>query len=152
MAEIVKSVDIDAAPAAVWAALVDYARQSEWMLATTVRGTYRDGHGVGGRFEAVTGIGPLRVLDTLEITSWEPPYRFRVRHTGRVIRGSGAFEVEPLPGGGSRFSMSEWLDLPFGLFGQVGFLAVRPVFAAGVALSLRGLARLVERTPAASSG
>jgi Polyketide cyclase / dehydrase and lipid transport len=155
VAEIVESVEIDAPPAAVWAAVVDWDRQSEWVLGTVVRATYRDGHGVGARTVAVTGIGRFGFADTMEITTWEPPYRCLVRHTGRLVRGTGAFEVQPLPGGGSRFVWSEWLDLPLGLLGQVGFLLVRPVFARGVAFSLRRFARSVEAatqaaTPAAT--
>ena len=151
MAEIVESVEIDAPPAAVWAAVVDWDRQSEWVLGTVVRATYRDGHGVGARTVAVTGIGRFGFADTMEITTWEPPYRCLVRHTGRLVRGTGAFEVQPLPGGGSRFVWSEWLDLPLGLLGQVGFLLVRPVFARGVAFSLRRFARSVEAATQAAT-
>ena len=32
----------------------------------------------------------------MTITVWEPPRRAVVRHTGKVVRGSGAFEVEDL--------------------------------------------------------
>jgi len=143
MAEIVRCVDIDAPPAAVRAALTDWSRQGEWMLATTVRPTYQNGQGVGGRLAARTGLGPLAVLDTMTISTWEPPYRCVVRHTGRVVRGAGAFEVGDLPGGRSRFTWVEWLDLPLGRVGSAGFLLVRPAVTAGIALSLRRFARWV---------
>ena len=35
----------------------------------------------------------------MTIVVWEPPHRAVVRHTGRVVRGSGAFEVRELVGG-----------------------------------------------------
>ncbi|MFL6139555.1 MAG: SRPBCC family protein [Frankiaceae bacterium] len=140
MAEIVCAVQIDAPPEDVWAAVIDWRGQGEWMLATRVRPTSRGGQGVGARIEAVTGVGRLAVHDPMEITHWEPPRRCLVRHLGRVIRGAGAFEVEPIEGGRSRLLWSEWLDLPLGRLGQVGFLAVRPLLRAGVQLSLRRLA------------
>src|SRR4051812_26751636 len=141
MAEIVVSVDVDAPPETVWAAAIDWERQGDWILATRVWPTGQDGRGVGGRVSAWTGIGPVGFLDTMEITVWRPPYRCEVRHTGRVVRGVGAFEVEPLPGGRARFVWSEWLRLPLGLLGQVGFELVRPFVVIGVRSSLRRFAR-----------
>lgn len=145
MAELTLSVDVDASPEAVWAALTDWSRQGEWMLATRVWPTDNDGQGVGGGLAARTGIGPLAVLDTMTITAWEPPRRCLVRHTGRVIKGTGAFEVDELPGGRSHFTWVEWLDLPLGRLGQLGFLALRPVLTAGLRLSLRRFATQVVR-------
>jgi hypothetical protein len=64
-----------------------------------------------------------------------------VLHTGRVVRGTAAFETEELPGGRTRFLWTEWLVLPFGLLGEVAFALVRPVFVAGIRVSLRRFAR-----------
>ena len=52
-------VVVDAPPEAVWAAVTDWERQSEWMLGTTVRATDHGGVGVGGGIEAFTGLGRL---------------------------------------------------------------------------------------------
>jgi hypothetical protein len=60
------------------------------------------------------------------------------------VRGTGAFEVEPLAGGRSRFVWREDLELPLGLLGRLGWPLVRPVFAFGVQLSLRRFGRWVE--------
>jgi uncharacterized protein YndB with AHSA1/START domain len=139
MPEITLSVDVDAPPEAVWAAVVDWERQREWMLLTRVSG----GHGPGAPVEAFTGIGPVGFLDTMTITDWRPPLRCEVRHTGRVVRGSAAFEVEPLPGGRARFVWSEWLILPLGAVGQLGFAVLRPIVVAGIRYSLRRFARWV---------
>jgi carbon monoxide dehydrogenase subunit G len=147
VAELVCSVEIDASADAVWTAVTDWRRQHEWMLGTRVAPTSRDGRGVGATVEAVTGIGPLVVRDPMEIAAWEPPRRCIVRHTGRVVRGAGAFEVEPIGADRARFTWAEWLELPLGSAGQVGFLAARPLLRAGLKLSLRRLARrLAPRT------
>jgi len=113
------------------------------MLGTTVRGTEQDGQGVGGGIEAFTGIGRLGVVDTMRIEHWEPPHRCHVVHTGKVIKGTGTFVVEPR-GEGSRFVWREDLELPLGLLGRLGWPLVRPAFAFGVRLSLRRFARWVE--------
>ena len=141
MAEVVASVEVDASPEQVWAAVTDWDRHGRWMLFTTVRRLEHSGEGVGGRICARTGLGPFGVQDPMTITVWRPPYRCENRHDGMVIRGVGAFDVEPLPEGRSRFTWSEWLDLPFGRAGEVGFLLVRPFFAAFLSVCLHRLAR-----------
>lgn len=143
-ATLVLTVDVDAPVPQTWAGATDWAGQGEWMLGTTVRPTRYGGQGVGAAIEAFTGVGHVGFLDRMEITLWEPPHRCHVRHLGRFVRGTGAFEVEPRGDGGSRFVWREDLDLPFGLVGRLGWPLVRPVFAYGVQLSLRRFARWVE--------
>jgi len=150
MPELVEQVDVDAPPEQVWAALVDWDRQGEWMLLTDVRavGAGADGvagQGVGGRLAAVTGVKlpglrRIGVLDSMLITGWEFPRQVDVRHTGRVVRGTGTFEVRPRAGGGSTFVWTEGLDLPLGVLGRAGWPLLRPLIAAGVRLSLRRFA------------
>jgi uncharacterized protein YndB with AHSA1/START domain len=155
--ELVEQVDVDAPPEQVWAALVDWERQGEWVLFTDVHTVGGDAQGVGGRFAAVTGVrlpggafGGRRfgVLDTMLITAWEFPRRIDVRHTGRVVRGTGTFEVRPRGDGGSTFVWTERLDLPLGALGRAGWPLVRPVMAAGVRLSLRRFAAYAAAHPA----
>ena len=134
------TVDVDAPAQQTWDAVVDWDRQGDWMLGTTVRG----GHGLGARVEAYTGRRPLGFLDTMEITLWQPPRACHVVHTGRVVRGTGAFEVEARGAARSRFLWREDLDLPLGLLGRLGWPLVRPAFAFGVQLSLRRFGRWVE--------
>lgn len=152
MAELTETVDVDAPPGRVWAALTDWARQGEWIVATDVRTVGGPAQQVGGRVEARTGVpvpgGPrLGVVDAMEITRWEPPRRVDVRHTGRVVRGSGVFEVRPR-GAGSTFVWTEVLDLPLGVLGRAGWPLVRPAMRAGLRLSLRRFAAFAERHPA----
>jgi hypothetical protein len=150
---LVRSVVVDAPRERVFAALVDWPAQGQWMLGTRV---WSDGPaaGVGGRLSAFTGVGRLGFLDTMEIVEWEPPRLVRVRHTGDVVRGDGVFEVLALPGGRSRFVWREELELPLGAVGRAGFAVVRPAFAAGVDHSLRRFASLVAdgRLPAPGHG
>lgn len=142
---IAVDVVVDAAPDVVFAAVTDWPRQSEWMLGTRVWATAQDGEGVGGGVAAFTGRGRAGFLDTMVITRWEPPHRCDVRHTGRVVRGTGSFEVLALPDGRSRFVWSEELELPLGWAGRLGWPAVRPVFALGVRRSLERLARSITQ-------
>jgi len=143
-AHIAVDVVVDAPPEAVWAAVTDWPRQSEWMLGTTVRSTDQDGVGVGGGIEAFTGVGRVGFLDTMVITEWDPPRRCVVEHTGHVVKGLGIFEVVALPEGRSRFVWAEELDVPLGILGKVGWPPVKPGFAWGVRRSLNKLARDVE--------
>lgn len=140
-------MDVDAPAEQTWRAAVDWERQGEWVLGTTVRATAQGGVGVGGGLEAFTGVGRLGFLDTMVITVWEPPRRCEVLHTGRVVRGTGVFSVEERPAGRSRFVWEEVLELPLGVVGRLGWPLVRPLFRAGVQRSLRRFARLVEQAP-----
>ena len=152
MPELTVSVDVEAPPLQVWRALVDWERQGEWMLLTDVRTVDGDGQGVGSRLAARTGVprpggGHLGVLDTMLITTWDPPRRVGVRHTGRVVRGTGTFEVRPRGETGSTFVWTEQLDLPLGRLGALGWPLVRPAMVAGVRRSLRRFATYAAGHP-----
>jgi hypothetical protein len=134
--EVRLEVVVEAPVEQTWAAAVDWDRQGDWMLGTRVRGTAQDGVGVGGGIEAFTGVGRLGFLDTMEITAWDPPQRCAVLHTGRVVRGTGLFEVRELGEERSVFVWSEQLELPLGALGRLGWPVVRPLFLAGVRRSL----------------
>jgi carbon monoxide dehydrogenase subunit G len=145
------SVTIDVAVPAerAWAALVDWPSQGEWMLGTSVRGTEQDGRGVGGGVSAWTGIrlGRIRLgfLDTMVITVWEPPHRCLVDHTGRVVRGTGGFEIAELGAAGCRVHWFERVEVPFGAVGRLGWaMAMRPAARWGVVRSLRRFRRMLE--------
>ncbi len=144
MPELVERIEIDAPPERVWAALTDWTRQGEWMLATDVATVDGPAQGVGGRLAARTGV-PVRrgrhlgVLDTMVIMKWDPPRLVEVQHTGRIVRGPGIFEVLPR-GEHSTFVWTERLYLPFGLLGRLGWPIARPFMVAGVRTSLRRVA------------
>ena len=145
------SVRVHAPAREVWAALTDWPAQSRWITATRVRTVGGDGQGVGaGRIEAFTGFGRLGFLDTMEVTEWRPPAWCAVRHTGSVVRGTGAFEIvqAAVEADGSTLTWHEALEIPGGAFGARGFAVVRPVVESMVLRSLRRFARLVERSTA----
>jgi carbon monoxide dehydrogenase subunit G len=140
--EISSLIAVPAAPDEVWRAVIDWAGQHRWMVGTRVHG----GHGLGAKVVARTGIGPLRFTDTMVISEWDPPRRCVVRHTGRVVRGSGIFEVTP-SGAGAEFRWTEHLDLPLtGTIQRLGWPLVRPLAQRGMDYSLRRFARLVQPT------
>jgi hypothetical protein len=136
--ELTVPVDVDAPAAAVWRKVTDWEGQGDWMLGTRVRTT---GEGDGRRPGATLSPSPLGVTDRMEIVEWTPPRRCVVRHLGRVVRGDGVFEVVPLDADRARFLWSELLDLPLGRLGALVWPVLRPAFRAGVAFSLRRMAR-----------
>jgi hypothetical protein len=105
--EVTSRVLVPAEPAELWRLAMDWERQGEWMLGTRVSG----GQGVGAAVTARTGLGPVGFMDTMVIAQWYPPHRCVVRHTGRVVRGTGVFEVSPR-GPVSEFAWTERLWLP----------------------------------------
>jgi carbon monoxide dehydrogenase subunit G len=149
--DLEESVDVDAPPDRVWAAVTDWTRQGEWMFATDVREVDGPAQRLHGRMVARTGL-PLPggrhvgVVDTMVITEWEPPRRAVVQHTGRIVRGPGIIEVAPR-GDGAVLTWTERLHPPFGLLGEIGAVLIRPFFVAGVRFSLRRFARFARAYP-----
>ena len=135
--EIAARVTVAAEPAATWRAAVDWPRQREWIWATRVSG----GHGAGAEVTGRTGIGPIGFTDPMVITEWDPPRRCVLKHTGRVVRGTGIFEVAPY-GPGSQFRWTEHLQLPVPpAVGRLAALVITPVAGWALRLSLRRFAR-----------
>lgn len=143
-AELQVDVEVDAPPQAVWEAVTDWPRQSEWIIGTEVAVVAGDGRSPGSRIEAYTGRRPVGFLDTMTITAWEPPHRVRVQHDGRLLRGPGEITVRPV-GRRSVLSWSEDLELPLGVLGAVGWRVARPAVRWGFRRSLQAFARSVER-------
>ena len=143
MAELVLTQDVDAPAEQVWEVLTDWAVHDRWMLLTRAEGDRAE----GGEVRAFTGVGRIGFLDTMTITVWEPPRRAVVRHTGKIVRGSGAFEVEDLGAGRSRVVWSEWALLPLGVIGQLAWPVARIPLRLLLQTSLRRLARYVVTQP-----
>ena len=140
MPRLALTVPVAAPVERTWAAAVDWDRQGEWMPGTAVSG----GAGLDAEVRAFTGVGPIGFLDTMTITSWDPPRRCDVLHTGRVVRGTGSFVVTPAAGG-SAFTWVEDLELPLGRLGRAGWPLVRPLARLGLRVALRRFARWAAR-------
>ena len=143
------SVDLNiAAPATqVWNAIADWQGQSQWMLQTKVFLTSKESAGVGVTIEAFTGplyrfyprFAWLGVLDLMRVTYWQPPVRCDVIHYGKIIKGTGSFEVEAIGDQSSIFHWSEEIEAP-----KLVFLLIKPFILAGVKISLSRFRRLLE--------
>ena len=105
--EVSARTRVRATPERVWQLAMDWSRQGDWIPATRVHG----GTGVGAQVVARTAVGPVGFTDTMIITDWDPPRRCVVRHTGKVVRGSGVFEVIP-HGELTEFRWTEVVELP----------------------------------------
>jgi hypothetical protein len=135
---IMAGVLVRAAPQQVWDTGTDWSRQHEWIWATRVTG----GYGAGAAVSGWTGIGPVGFTDTMVITEWDPPRRCTVTHTGRVVRGSGVFEVRPR-GDRSEFRWIERIELPLPpALGRLAGAVIGPIARLGLGSSLRRFARL----------
>ncbi len=137
---------VDAPVETVWAAVVDWESQGDWIVGTRVRVTGDRSEGMGTRIEAMTGGSRLAVVDPMVVTEWEPPNRCVLRHTGSSVRGDGVFEVFALPHGRSRFVWTEELELPLGRLGRGGWPIVRPAVVAGMRTSVQRLAARIEKS------
>jgi hypothetical protein len=137
-----------APPSVVWATVEDIASHVEWMhdaRAITYTSTQRQG--VGTTFDCLTRLGPLRTTDRMVITEWEPEQTMGVRHEG-LVTGTGAFRLEALDGGRTRFSWQETLKFPLWLGGPVGERVGSPILRSVWKRNLASLRRLVEEREA----
>ena len=106
------------------------------MLQTKVWVTSKIQSGVGTQISALTGIKKFGILDTMEVTNWQPPHICDVIHTGRVIRGTGRFELSAIDAARTRFDWSEEVIAPRALF-----ILMVPGLYIGVRISLARFAR-----------
>jgi hypothetical protein len=129
-----------------WKKIVEWNSQGDWMLQTVVWAE-ESSEPLSQEIFAFTGplyrIYPrcafLGVLDHMKVTHWNPPYRCDVAHIGRIIRGSGTFQLRSEGNNLTHFYWSETIEAP-----RLLFFFIRPFFTAGVWLSLRRLARVLD--------
>lgn len=147
MARITVSVEIAATPAEVWAVVEPVDRHVDWMRdAEAIRFQTDQRRGVGTRFWCDTKVGPIRLVDEMEITEWEPERAMGVRHTG-MVTGSGRFTLDEIDlGRRTRFTWSEELFFPWWLGGPLGAIVGGKVVMAAIwRRNLRALRTLVEQ-------
>ncbi|MEN3272889.1 MAG: hypothetical protein V7636_1650 [Actinomycetota bacterium] len=129
----------------VWDALADIAAHVEWMAdARSIRFTSSSTEGVGTTFECVTKVGPLRLIDRMEVTEWVPEQVMAVRHTG-IVTGSGRFTLAPVRER-TELSWTEALSFPWWIPSLPASIVMKQIW--------RWNLRSFERTlgPVATSG
>ncbi len=136
-------VVIDAPVDRTWAVLADVPRQPEWMAdMKAVRMTTPEPTAVGSRGEALVRILGIGVRDPVEVTAFEPPRRFAIRHEG-TVRGGGVMELEPSVDGTT--TVVRWAEtLAAPVFPHLAAVAAAPVLRRVFQDDLFRLKRLVE--------
>ena len=132
-------LEINAPIERVWQGLAQWESQGEWMLLTKVEVTSKVREGVGTSIAAFTGIGKLGLMDHMQVTKWQPPNICDVIHTGRIIKGTGRFELTQIDAFTTRFDWSEEILAPRAIF-----LLIAPGLYAGVRISLMALRRQLQ--------
>lgn len=145
-------IRVEAPARVVWEYVTDWPRQGEWVPLTRVE-RVDAADGVGGRFRAWTGLGPVGFWDTITITAWEEDpdgsARCEIMHTGSVVHGDAEFSVVPDGPTACRVGLWEHLDVPFGRVGALVWRLVGPFVQRGVQ---RVLARMARRAEAMAAG
>lgn len=142
MARIVVSTTIDASPTEVWEYVEDISSHVNWMAdAVEIRFLGQQTSGVGTRFECDTQVGPLRTVDVMEITAWEPQQRMGVLHVG-LVQGRGDFFLTESADQTCTFTWDEELSFPWFLGGPVGEVIGKPMLSL---IWRRNLARLKDQ-------
>lgn len=150
-ARLERVVDIAAPASVVWGYVTDWPRQAEWIPQTRVE-NLDDASGLGGRFRAWSGLGPVGFWDPMTITAWERGEdgggRCEVLHRGAVVKGEGEFTVLARGEHASTFVWAEVVVVPLGSVGAAGWRLARPVVERLIDVGLRRMRDLVERGPA----
>ena len=146
MGDIVVSVEIDATPEQVWTIVEPVENHVDWMHdAVAIRFQTEQRRGVGTTFLCDTKVGPIKLVDKMEITEWVPGASMGVRHVG-MVTGTGVFTLTPIDlGRRTRFTWAETLIFPWWLGGPIGaFIGGKVVLRSIWKRNLRNLKRLVE--------
>jgi uncharacterized membrane protein len=142
--EVTATVIVNAPAQRVFAAFLNWEKQSEWIPFTTVRVVEGDG-GEGSLVEAVTGFGPAALRDELRVVKVNPPYEVRVVHCGKVLRGPGSVRCTAMSGDRTQVVLHEWFHLPVGAFGKLAWPVLWPGSKLSFTGALKKFGRLVEQ-------
>jgi uncharacterized membrane protein len=142
--EVTATVIVNAPAARVFAAFMDWERQSEWIPLTKVRIVEGDG-GEGSLIEAITALGPASLRDEIRVVRVDAPYEVRVVHCGTILRGPGSMRCTPMAGDRTQVVMHEWFHLPGGAAGRVAWPVLWPGSKLGFTGALKKFGRLVEQ-------
>ncbi|MGC4853938.1 SRPBCC family protein [Micromonospora sp. DT4] len=142
--EVTATVIVDAPAPRVFAALLAWERQSDWIPFTRVRVVEGDGR-EGSRIEAVTALGGATLRDEMRVVRVDEPYEIGVVHHGQVLRGPGVLRCTELGQSRTQVVWHEWFHLPGGRAGQLAWPVLWPGSKLGLTQALKRFARLVEQ-------
>jgi hypothetical protein len=144
MAEIRVRTVIDATPDQVWEVVRHVENHVDWMHdAVAIRFTSTSTSGEGTTFDCDTKVGPFRLTDKMEITTWVPPRSMGVRHVG-MVTGTGEFTIASIASDRTDFAWREDLRFPWWMGGPVGALVGGQVLKLIWKRNLRLLKAIVE--------
>jgi hypothetical protein len=145
MSSIRVSIDIAAPVKRVWEIVEPVERHIDWMAdAVAIRFQTEQTRGVGTTFFCDTKVGPIKLVDVMTITAWEPEQVMGVTHTG-VVTGTGEFTLTALNESSTRFTWTESLVFPWWLGGPLGALVGGQIVMKAIwRRNLRKLKQLVE--------
>jgi hypothetical protein len=145
MAPIIHHIEIDRAPADVFALATDPTRFPEWQL--DVRSAKWEGPaaGVGSRFSTTRRIAGQEVTQTQEVVESDPPSHFAARGIDGPIRAHATVDVEPLDHG-TRSRVTFGLDFEGPGVGRLMVPQVRRIAAKRAPHSHQHLKELLERS------
>ncbi|GGN15834.1 hypothetical protein FHR83_004797 [Actinoplanes campanulatus] len=142
--EFTAKVIVNAPASRVFAAFMNWEKQSEWIPFTRVRVVEGDG-GEGSLVEAITALGPAVLRDELRVVKVNEPYEVRVVHCGKVLRGPGSMRCTAMSGDRTQIVLHEWFHLPPGAVGKIAWPVLWPGSKIGFTGALKRFARLVEQ-------
>jgi len=124
---VAASVELPLDVGSVWATLLQWERQPEWMVdAVSVRVLGEQRAGLGVRVAVRTKVfGIAALTDVLEVTEWYPPRRLVMVRRG-FVRGRGEWTLDPV-GDATRFTWEEDLRLPIPALGDLALALYRPI-------------------------
>ncbi|MEU7608432.1 SRPBCC family protein [Micromonospora sp. NPDC049204] len=142
--EVTATVIVDAPAERVFAALLAWERQSDWIPFTRVRVVEGDGR-EGSRIEAVTALGRAVLRDEMRVVRVDEPYEIGVVHYGQLLRGPGVLRCTQLGRNRTQVVWHEWFHLPGGRAGRLAWPVLWPGSKLGLTQALKRFARLVEQ-------
>lgn len=139
------SIDIAAPVQKVWDIVEPIERHIDWMAdAVAIRFQTEQTRGTGTKFFCDTKVGPIKLVDVMTITAWEPGKVMGVTHTG-VVTGTGEFTLEAIDASNTRFTWTEKLIFPWWLGGPLGALVGGQIVMKAIwRRNLRKLKKLIE--------
>ncbi|MEV4655179.1 SRPBCC family protein [Micromonospora sp. NPDC049301] len=142
--EVTATVVVNAPAERVFAALLAWERQSDWIPFTRLRVVEGDGR-EGSLIEAVTALGPVVLRDEMRVVRVDEPYEIGVVHCGRLLRGPGVLRCTQMDRARTQVVWHEWFHLPGGPAGRLAWPVLWPGSKVSLTQALKRFARLVEQ-------